>query len=125
MIYGIGTDIVTVSRIARLHKKYGAAFAERLLSHVEKQEYPLAADPIRYLSKHFAAKEAISKALGTGIRAPVSFRNISVGHDGQGKPEVICEPELKTWMKTRGIKRLHLSLSDEDDKVVAFAVAEK
>lgn len=125
MIYGIGTDMVTLSRIERLHKKYGKAFAERLLSHVEMLEYPLAGKPINFLAKRFAAKEAFAKAVGTGIRAPVTLRNIGVGHDELGKPEFICEPELQKWLLARGIKHVHLSMADENDTVVAFAVAEK
>ncbi|OSI35183.1 holo-ACP synthase [Neisseria dumasiana] len=125
MIYGIGTDIVALSRIEKLYKKYGQSFAERLLSRVEMLEYPQAARPVNFLAKRFAAKEAFAKAVGTGIRSPVSLRNIGIGHDALGKPEFICEPELEKWLKDQGIRRVHLSMSDEDDKVMAFAVAEK
>ncbi|SUA35956.1 4'-phosphopantetheinyl transferase [Neisseria zoodegmatis] len=125
MIYGIGTDIVALSRIEKLHKKYGQAFAERLLSRVEMLEYPQAVRPVNFLAKRFAAKEAFAKAVGTGIRSPVSLRNIGIGHDALGKPEFICEPELEKWLKDQGIRRVHLSMSDEEDKVLAFAVAEK
>lgn len=125
MIYGIGTDIVALSRIEKLHKKYGQSFAERLLSRVEMLEYPQAARPVNFLAKRFAAKEAFAKAVGTGLRSPVSLRNIGIGHDALGKPEFICEPELEKWLEDQGIRRVHLSMSDEDDKVLAFAVAEK
>ncbi|WP_107928842.1 holo-ACP synthase [Neisseria animaloris] len=125
MIYGIGTDIVALSRIEKLHKKYGQAFAERLLSRIELLEYPQAGRPVNFLAKRFAAKEAFAKAVGTGIRLPVSLRNIGIGHDALGKPEFHCEPELQKWLKEKGIKRVHLSMSDEKDKVLAFAVAEK
>lgn len=125
MIYGIGTDIVTISRIARLHKKYGKALAERLLSQMEMLEYPQAGKPVNFLAKRFAAKEAFAKAVGTGIHSPVSFRNITVGHDVLGKPEFHYEAELQKWLDKQGIKQVHLSMSDEEDTVVAFAVAEK
>lgn len=125
MIYGIGTDIVALSRIEKLHKKYGQAFAERLLSRIELLEYPQAGSPVNFLAKRFAAKEAFAKAVGTGLRSPVSLRNIGIGHDELGKPEFICEPELQKWLKEQGIRRVHLSISDEEDKVLAFAVAEK
>lgn len=124
MIYGIGTDIVALARIEKLHKKYGQAFAQRLLSRIELLEYPQAGSPANFLAKRFAAKEAFAKAVGTGLRSPVSLRNIGVGHDGLGKPEFICEPELQQWLQAKGIRRVHLSMSDEDGRVSAFAVAE-
>ncbi|MCP2040740.1 holo-[acyl-carrier protein] synthase [Neisseria sp. HSC-16F19] len=124
MIYGIGTDMVALSRIARLHKKYGSQFAHRLLSPVEWLEFPQAGKPENFLAKRFAAKEAFAKAVGTGLRMPVSLRHIGVGHDGLGKPEFICEPPLQAWLAEQGIGRIHLSLSDEADQVLAFVVAE-
>lgn len=125
MIYGIGTDIVSLSRIERLHKKYGRAFAERLLSPVELVEYEQIGKPINYLAKRFAAKEAFAKAVGTGIRGAVSFHRISVGHNELGKPEIICEPVLQAWLDEKGVRQVHLSMSDEKDTVLAFAVAEQ
>lgn len=125
MIYGIGTDIVAISRIARLQKKYGMAFAERLLSSIEMLEYPQAGKSVNFLAKRFAAKEAFAKAVGTGIRAPVTFRHITIGHDALGKPEFHYEPELQKWLDKQGIKQVHLSMSDEEDTVVAFVVSEK
>ena len=79
---------------------------------------------MKVLAKRFAAKEAFAKAVGTGIRAPVTFHAISVGHDEWGKPEFICAPELQKWLDKKGIKHVHLSMSDEEDTVVAFVVAE-
>ncbi|MDO4906544.1 holo-ACP synthase [Neisseria sp.] len=125
MIYGIGTDIVAQERIEKLHKKYGQAFARRLLSRIELLEYPQSGRPVNFLAKRFAAKEAFAKAVGTGLRSPVSLRNIGVGHDGLGKPEFICEPDLQQWLQEKGIKHVHLSMSDEGGRVLAFAVAEK
>lgn len=124
MIYGIGTDIVSLKRIIRLNKKFGQAFAERILSPEELMEFPQAGKPVNYLAKRFAAKEAFAKAVGTGIRAPVLLRYIGIGHDELGRPEFICEPELQQWLNEKGIRRVHLSFSDEDDKVIAFAIAE-
>ena len=78
-----------------------------------------------YLAKRFAAKEAFSKAVGTGLRSPVTLQNIGVANDESGKPEFMYSPELKKWLNSQGIARVHVSLSDEEDFVVAFAVAEK
>lgn len=124
MIYGIGADIVSLKRIERLHKKFGAVFAERILSPEELLEFPQAAKPVNYLAKHFAAKEAFSKAVGTGIRGAVAFHNIGIGHDAAGKPEFFCAPALQKWLKEQGIGAVSLSMSDENDAVLAFVVAE-
>ncbi|QEY24165.1 holo-ACP synthase [Neisseria animalis] len=125
MIYGIGTDLLSVGRIARLYRKFGAAFAERILCSEELRELPQAADSDNYLAKRFAAKEAFAKAVGTGIRGAVSFSHIGIGHDKLGKPEFFYTPALSAWLAEQGIARVSLSLSDEDGMVLAFAVAEQ
>lgn len=125
MIYGIGTDIVSLKRIVRLSKKFGQAFTERILSPEELLEFPQVGKPMNYLAKRFAAKEAFAKAVGTGIRGAVSFRNIGIGHDAQGKPEFFYAPVLEKWLKEQGITHVSLSMSDEDDTVLAFVIAEK
>ncbi|WP_066566681.1 holo-ACP synthase [Snodgrassella sp. CFCC 13594] len=125
MIYGIGTDLVTISRIGKMCKNYGAnAVAEKILSRIESLEWPSASNPVLFLAKRFAAKEAFAKAVHTGLRSPVSLRNIGIGHDELGRPEFICEPALQQWLAEKGIGKVHLSLSDEIDQVVAFVIAE-
>lgn len=125
MIHGIGTDIVLEKRIAALYKKHGRAFAERVLHPAELPEFEAAARPAALLAKRFAAKEAAAKAIGTGIRGAVSFRNIGIGHDALGKPEFFYAPALSKWLEEQGISRVSLSMSDEEDTVLAFVVAEK
>ncbi|MDK4680712.1 holo-ACP synthase [Kingella negevensis] len=125
MIYGIGTDILTIQRIEAMYKKHGEVLPRRLLSHIEQHEFATCPNAANFLAKRFAAKEAFAKAVGTGIREPVSFRNISVGHNDLGKPEFVCETELQNWLAKQGIERVHLSLSDDSNQVVAFAVAER
>ena len=125
MIFGIGTDIVAVKRINELHVRYGGKLAERLLAPDEWGEYAESNNKEHFLAKRFAAKEAFAKAVGTGMRVPVLFSAISVVHDKLGKPGFVYSPELGTWLKTHAIKSMHLSLSDEQDYVVAFAVAEQ
>ena len=125
MIYGIGTDILAIKRVEALYKKYGTALPERILTTVEKEDIKLAADPVRFLANRFAAKEAFAKAVGTGIRGAVSFRNIGIGHDALGKPEFFYAPALSKWLEEQGISRVSLSMSDEEDTVLAFVVAEK
>jgi holo-[acyl-carrier protein] synthase len=125
MIYGIGTDIVAVQRMQALHGRYHAKLARRILAPVEWGDYAAAKQQDRFLAKRFAAKEAFAKAVGTGMRAPVSFSAISLLHDPLGKPGFGYAPELAAWLAARGIHSTHLSLSDEQDYVVAFVVAEQ
>lgn len=125
MIYGIGTDIVAVTRMNELHSRYGAKLTERILAPEEWGDYAEASNKERFMAKRFAAKEAFAKAVGTGMRSPVSFTSIIVVHDDQGKPGFIYSPELGAWLKSRAIAAMHLSLSDEQDYVVAFVVAER
>lgn len=125
MIYGIGTDIVSYARIKALYEKYGVRAAERMLSDGEMAEYVRAGDPARYLMKRFAAKEAFAKAMGTGLRASVTLRRISVTHDELGKPELAFDEVLANYVSNMGIVRHHLTISDEREHAVAFVVLER
>jgi holo-[acyl-carrier protein] synthase len=125
MIYGIGTDLVDPGRIARLLEKYGDRFARRLLTEDEWPEYSRTVRPALFLAKRFAAKEALSKAFGTGIRPPVTFSRIGVSHDYLGKPYFSFHPELSAFAGNEGITHHHLSISDELNLVCAFVVLEK
>lgn len=124
MILGIGTDIAALARIASLHERYGERFAQRILSAGEMIEFNNHAHPARLLMKRFAAKEALSKALGTGLRHPVSMTNISVIHDELGKPAFEFSAQLIEYIEKIGIIRHHLSISDERDMAVAFVILE-
>ncbi len=125
MIYGIGTDIVAFVRIEILHQRYGQRFAQRILSKAEMAEFSVHAQPARLLMKRFAAKEALSKAAGSGLRHPLSMHNISVAHDEQGKPFFEFAAELAAHFSRLGISRHHLSISDERDAAVAFVILER
>jgi holo-[acyl-carrier protein] synthase len=125
MIFGIGTDVVSYSRIFALHQKYGERFAQHLLSETEMPGYRASADPARYLMKRFAAKEAFAKALGTGLRGKVSLRCIRVEHDELGKPLLAFDETLAKVVVESGVTHRHLSISDEKDLAVAFVVLEK
>lgn len=125
MIYGIGTDLVEPSRIARLLEKYGERFARRLLTDEEWPEYIKSGQPAMFLAKRFAAKEALSKAIGTGMRYPVSLSHIGVTHDPLGKPYFAFHPALSALVKNEGIIRHHLSISDELNLACAFVILEK
>ncbi len=125
MIHGIGTDLLDAARVRRGLARFGEHYADRILAPAEHAGYYASADPARYLAKCFAAKEAFAKATGTGLRAPVSLRNIAVLRNVQGKPLIECAPELAAWLRMRGIASQHVSLSDEGDLVLAFVVLEQ
>lgn len=124
MIHGIGTDLLDAKRIRSGLARFGEPYAERMLASAEHAGYRASRDPARFLAKCFAAKEAFAKATGTGLRAPVSLRNIAVLRDAQGKPVIECAPELDAWMAARGITAHHVSLSDEGDLVLAYVILE-
>ena len=125
MIFGIGTDIVSYARIKALHAQYGRRAAERMLSEAELAEYAKSSDPARYLMKRFAAKEAFAKAMGTGLRASVTLRRITVTHDELGKPVLAFDEVLSNYVANMGVTRHHLSISDEHGHAVAFVVLER
>ena len=86
MIVGVGTDIVAKARMSAIEARYGERLAQRILSDAEIAEYREVGDKAAFLAKHFAAKEAASKALGTGFGSGVRKQDISVGHDQLGRP---------------------------------------
>jgi holo-[acyl-carrier protein] synthase len=132
MIFGIGTDIVKIDRIADLFTRYGERFARRILGPNELVEYerrlskvPAGPDrAVRYLAKRFAAKEAFSKAVGLGFRGPMTLLSVEFLNDAAGKPVVAVRKEMLPFMQTRGLTA-HVSISDEIDSATAFVVIEK
>jgi holo-[acyl-carrier protein] synthase len=124
MIFGIGTDIVEVSRIAASINAFGDSFAERVLATSELEGYQNSQIKARFLAKRFAAKEAFSKALGTGLRAPATFQNIAISHDGLGKPILVLAPDLLAFMQEKNIQHTHISISDEKNLAKAFVILE-
>jgi holo-[acyl-carrier protein] synthase len=124
MIFGIGTDIVEYARIEAMWQRHGQRLAERLLSESELPEFQAHAHPARFLAKRFAAKEAFAKAVGSGLRHPVSLSRISISHDGLGKPVLQFDATLRTYLAQLGVSAHHLSISDERSTIVAFVVLE-
>jgi holo-[acyl-carrier protein] synthase len=124
MIYGIGTDIVEVARIEHSVTQFGDDFAKRILAESELPSYHASKIKARFLAKRFAAKEAFSKALGTGIRPPATFQNIAVSHDALGKPLLIINDELQAFLDSKNISHMHITISDEKNLAVAFVVLE-
>ena len=124
MIFGIGTDIVEVARIEASIQQFSDDFAKRILAESELASYLESHIKARFLAKRFAAKEAFSKALGTGLRAPATFQNIAVSHDDLGKPLLVLAPELQALLQSKNITQMHLSISDEKNLAAAFVVLE-
>ena len=124
MIFGIGTDIVEVARVEASIQQFGDDFAKRILAEGEIASYLESHIKARFLAKRFAAKEAFSKALGTGLRAPATFQNIAVSHDDLGKPLLVLAPELQMLLQSKNITQMHISISDEKNLAAAFVVLE-
>ncbi|MDT3735671.1 MAG: holo-ACP synthase [Denitratisoma sp.] len=124
MIHGVGTDIVAIARIEQMLAEHGERTAAKLLAAAEMDRYRQASRPAAFLAKRFAAKEALGKALGLGLRDPATLHNIAVQSDGIGRPSFEYAPPLADWMLSRRL-RAHLSLSDESDTAIAFVVVEK
>lgn len=122
MISGIGVDIVSIARVRATLSLHGERFARHLLAQEEWDAYCTARDAGRFLAKRFAAKEAFAKALGTGLRAPVLLTSIAVVHDEAGRPQVrAASKALADWLAERRLS-WQVSISDEADYAVAFAV---
>ena len=124
MIAGIGTDLLKIDRLKAAYQRTNGRLAERILGPDEMQVFKgrLARNESRgmaYLATRFAAKEALAKALGTGLRAPVLLPAIHVEHDDLGKPFFSFEPALADWISQRSLQ-IHLSITDEVDHAVAF-----
>ena len=125
MIFGIGVDLVTISRIASVHQRRGERFARRFLADIELVEYAALADPDRFLAKRFAVKEAAVKALGTGEREGVLLKDFYLSHSTLGKPCLHATGRAADIMADQNIYAAHVSLSDELDQVIAMVVLEK
>jgi len=119
LIFGVGTDVVEISRIEAALKRHGERFALRILCPPELERYKRHRLPANYLAKRFAAKEAFTKALGTGIKSPANWHGVWVKNLASGKPVLEFSDALQKLLKTKGVTSAHVSLSDE--KGVAFA----
>ena len=125
MIVGVGIDIVDVDRIDRLLREYGDQFTRRILAIAERQAFAASSRPVWFLANRFAAKEALSKALGTGLRFPVTLQAISVASDNLGKPVFDFHGPLPAYLASRGVSRHHVSLSHEKGMACAVVVLEQ
>ncbi|MCC6534573.1 MAG: holo-ACP synthase [Burkholderiales bacterium] len=125
MIYGIGVDVLEPARVARLLESYGERFARRVLTEEEWPAYQRSRRPALFIANRFAAKEAFSKAMGTGFRYPVTLGQISVIADKRGKPELYYSPDLQRMVESEGIGAGYVTISDEQSVVCAVVVLER
>ncbi len=124
MILGIGTDLCEIGRIERALERWGERFALRVLVESEMQRFRRHRKPAAYLAKRFAAKEAMSKALGTGIHYPVNWHGMWVENARSGKPSLRFSGPMAALLEQRGVETVHLSLTDETGMACAFVVVE-
>ena len=129
MIYGIGTDICDIRRIRASLARHGERFAQRILSDGELATWTerSARWPDRgvsYLATRFSAKEAFSKAIGLGMRMPMTWRHCEITKVSSGKPEIVLHGALKDWFDARQLSA-HVSVTDETDYAASFCVVEK
>ena len=128
MIYGIGTDVCDVRRIAATLERRGDRFAERVLGPHEltvfhERRSKVEARGISYLATRFSAKEAFSKAIGLGMRSPMRWRDCEIVKAPSGKPLIRLHGELAAWFEQRALQA-HVSVSDETDYATSFVVVE-
>jgi holo-[acyl-carrier-protein] synthase len=128
LIYGIGTDICDVRRIRASLERHGERFAQKILSEAELAVWAKRSERwpergIRYLATRFSAKEAFSKAIGLGLRMPMSWKLCELGNLPSGQPVIVLHGGLKAWFDERGLSA-HVSVTDETDYAASFVVVE-
>ncbi|MBX9716411.1 MAG: holo-ACP synthase [Burkholderiaceae bacterium] len=128
MIYGVGTDLCDLRRVAATLARRGERFAEKVLGPQELQVFRarrarVEARGISYLGTRFSAKEAFSKAIGLGLRMPMTWRACEILNLPSGQPHIVLHGELAAWFDARGLKA-HVSITDETDYATSFVVVE-
>ena len=128
MIFGVGTDICDVRRIASTYERRGERFVQRVLGTTELEVFAARRERselrgTRFLATRFSAKEAFSKAIGLGIHTPMSWRACEILNAPGGKPFIRLHGELATWFTARGLCA-HVSVTDESDYAASFVVVE-
>lgn len=129
MIFGIGTDICDIRRVQATVERQGERFVHKVLGDVELAVWQRRSERwpqrgMRYLATRFSAKEAFSKAIGLGMRMPMSWRRCEIINLPSGQPVIVLNGELKTWFEAQGL-RAHVTVTDETDYAASFVVVEK
>ena len=124
MILGVGIDIIEVARIQASHERFGQRFLKRVLRPDEVAYCLLHKNPAPFLAARFAAKEAVSKAFGTGIGSQLGWQDIEVKHRESGQPFVVLHGDGQKLLEQRGGRIVHLSLSHTENYAAAVAILE-
>ncbi len=124
MIFGVGTDVVEMSRIQATYERFGEHFVNRILMEEELDMYHRSKRPVRFLAMRFAGKEATVKAMGTGFAHGIWLRDVGITNNNWGRPLVILSERGQRICERLGIGKAHVSLSDDAGLVIAFAVVE-
>ncbi|QHE85119.1 holo-ACP synthase [Hydrogenophaga sp. BPS33] len=129
MIVGIGTDICDIRRIEAVLQRQGERFVRKVLSDAEftvwqKRSARWPQRGVRYLATRFSAKEAFSKAVGMGMRMPMTWRSCEINNLPSGQPVIVLHGDLKTWFEAQGL-RAHVTVTDETDYAASFVVVER
>jgi holo-[acyl-carrier protein] synthase len=122
MIYGIGVDVLQLSRIERCYQRFGEHFVGRLLLPAESAQLERTKRPERFLAMRFAAKEAVVKAMGTGFAHGMWIRDVGIVQNSWGKPEVVYSERGERVRRRLGVGDGHVTLTDEAGLIVAVAV---
>ncbi len=128
MIYGIGTDLIEIARIAAAVDRFGERFVQRILGPQEQLRHAArrarsASRGLAFLATRFAAKEAVSKAIGLGLRSPMTWRAVEIINAPSGQPQVLAHGALAEFLRARRL-RLSVSVTDEQAMAMAFVIAE-
>ncbi|MBA4213553.1 MAG: holo-ACP synthase [Polaromonas sp.] len=129
MIHGIGTDICDIRRIQATYERQGERFVRKVLSDAEfavwqRRSARWPQRGLRFLATRFSAKEAFSKAIGLGMRMPMTWRHCEITNLPSGQPLIVLHGELKTWFEAQGL-RAHVTVTDETDYAASFVVVER
>ncbi len=128
-IYGIGTDICDIRRIRASFERHGERLALKILSEAEMRTFHSRSERwpdrgIRFLATRFSVKEAFSKAIGLGMRMPMTWRHCEVGKLPSGQPTIVLHGALRDWFEARHL-RAHVTLSDETDYATSHVIVEQ
>ena len=124
MIVGIGTDIINIARMKALFERHGQAFVNRVFTEMEREIAADRKNPIEYFAGRWAAKEAVSKALGCGIGANCAFQDINIVNDSRGGPSFELSGSAAKRAEAIGATKFHISISHEREYACAMVIME-
>lgn len=124
-IVGIGIDIVQINRIKKIFLIYKDKFANKILTKNEFIKFHISKNKVKFLAKHFSVKEAASKALGTGLRNGITFKNFEIFKNKLGKPKIFFFHQAMLVLKKIKGKKVHITLTDEKEYLCSFVLIEK